>query len=186
MKVLLDACVLYPPLLREFLLALMRADLFTGLWSARILEEWARAAARRGPEDEAAARRAIAALITEFPAAFVPAGGAGAEGDIEAELAAASRRYDRADLHVMASAQAGGADVLLTYNISDFPRAAMDRLGFTLRHPDSFLWELWSGAPHAVEKSLAEAEAAVPNIEAGRNGRLRRLHLPRLAKALRG
>ncbi|MBL3553988.1 PIN domain-containing protein, partial [Rhodovulum sulfidophilum] len=44
MKVLLDACVLYPTVLREILLGVARRGGFTPLWSARILEEWARAA----------------------------------------------------------------------------------------------------------------------------------------------
>jgi len=43
MRVVLDACVLYPPVLREILLGAASAGLYDPLWSERILEEWARA-----------------------------------------------------------------------------------------------------------------------------------------------
>jgi hypothetical protein len=46
MRVLIDACVLYPTVMREVLIGVAAKGLFTPLWSARILEEWARAAAR--------------------------------------------------------------------------------------------------------------------------------------------
>jgi len=50
MKVVLDACVLYPTVLREVLIGVARAGLFVPLWSDRILEEWARATRRLGIE----------------------------------------------------------------------------------------------------------------------------------------
>ena len=43
MKVFLDACVLYPTVLREILIGCARAELYRPLWSPRVLEEWARA-----------------------------------------------------------------------------------------------------------------------------------------------
>ena len=48
MRVVIDACVLYPTVLREIVLGVARADLITPLWSDRLLEEWARTAARHG------------------------------------------------------------------------------------------------------------------------------------------
>ena len=48
MRVLLDACTLYPTVMREILIGVARAGYYTPLWSDRILEEWARAAARFG------------------------------------------------------------------------------------------------------------------------------------------
>ena len=63
MKVLVDACVLYPTVLREIVLDVAKTGYFEPLWSERILEEWRRAALRNGhPEiadsEVAAARRA--------------------------------------------------------------------------------------------------------------------------------
>jgi hypothetical protein len=62
MKAVLDACVLYPTVLREILIGCARAGLYTPLWSARILEEWARATVKQGPGAEAVARGEVAAL----------------------------------------------------------------------------------------------------------------------------
>jgi hypothetical protein len=55
LRVVLDACVLYPTVMREVLLGCAARGLFVPLWSPRLLEEWARAAARLGPEGEAVA-----------------------------------------------------------------------------------------------------------------------------------
>ncbi|MEM6276609.1 MAG: PIN domain-containing protein, partial [Pseudomonadota bacterium] len=62
MKILLDACVLYPTVQREILLKTARAGVFTPLWSDRILEEWRRAAARHGPVGEAQGGGGIAVM----------------------------------------------------------------------------------------------------------------------------
>ncbi len=72
MKLLLDACVLYPTVLREILIGCARAGLYTPpLWSARILEEWARATVKLGPQAEVFARGEIAMLRAVFPNAEV-------------------------------------------------------------------------------------------------------------------
>ena len=41
MRVLIDACVLYPTVMREVVLGVAAQGLFTPRWSPRILEEWA-------------------------------------------------------------------------------------------------------------------------------------------------
>ena len=50
MRAVLDTCVIYPTVMREMLLGAARMGHFTPVWSARILEEWARAAGKLGPE----------------------------------------------------------------------------------------------------------------------------------------
>ena len=61
-RILLDACVLYPTVMREMLIGVAGKGAFTPLWSPRILEEWARAARKIGPTGEAQARSEIALL----------------------------------------------------------------------------------------------------------------------------
>ena len=119
-RILLDACVLYPTVLREILIGCAAAGLFEPLWSARLLEEWARAAARLGPEGEAVARGEIAALRAAFPGAEVRV----PEGS--------ERRLwlpDPDDVHVLAAAVAGRADAILTANAQGLPEGRPGRGG---------------------------------------------------------
>ena len=56
-RILIDACVLYPTVMREVVMGAAKAGLFRPVWSERILEEWARAAIKLGPMGEMQARR---------------------------------------------------------------------------------------------------------------------------------
>lgn len=178
MKVLLDACVLYPTVLREILLCVARAGLYTPLWSPRILEEWARAARKIGPEGEPQARAEIALLRAAWPGAEV----APRAGD-EARL----WLPDPADVHVLAAAIAGSADAILTFNAGDFPCGTLEEEGLRREAPDGFLHALWLEAPEAVAGCVSRVhdEACRLSGEAlDRRKLLKRARLPRLGKAL--
>ncbi len=178
MRVLLDACVLYPTVMREVLLAVAARGLFRPLWSARILEEWALAARRLGPAGEALARGDIALLRAAHPGAEVPP----APG-LEARL----WLPDANDIHVLAAAVAGSADILLTVNASDFPRHILAEEGLARRDPDGFLWQLWSDDPDAVAQAAEDVRARAEALS-GEPQPMRKLlkkaRLPRLGKAL--
>ncbi|MCB2134410.1 MAG: PIN domain-containing protein [Rhodobacteraceae bacterium] len=178
MKVLLDACVLYPTVLREILIGAARAGLFTPLWSERILEEWARATRKLGPEAEVLARGDIARLRAAFPKSSVPQ----SPGQ-EARL----HLPDPDDIHVLAAAISGHADVILTFNAADFPRHVLAEEGIERRDPDGFLWQLWSEAPErlgpVIEEIRAEAERLSGQAQPLR-ALLKRAGLPRLGKAM--
>lgn len=178
-RVLLDACVLFPTVLREMLLGTAATGAFVPLWSARILEEWARATRRLPEGAEAVARAEIARLGHDWPQAAVPA-----DPDLEAALALP----DPADRHVLAAAITGGAQVLMTLNRSDFPTRTLGRHGLILRAPDGFLVELAD-----TGMDLAAVAAAVQTRAERASGRaqplrplLKRAGLPRLAKRLGG
>jgi predicted nucleic acid-binding protein len=177
-KVVLDACVLYPTVLREILTGAAGAGLFTPLWSDRILEEWARATRKLGAGAEAVARGEVALLRAAFPAACVPARPA-----IEARLTLP----DDNDRHVLAVAVAAGADAILTFNAADFPRHLLAEEGLVRRDPDGFLWELWSHHPQAVSQAVDAVRARTERLS-GRpqplRALLKRAKLPRLGKAM--
>ena len=61
---------------------------------------------------------------------------------------------DRAARHVLAAAVAGGADVIVTWNIRHFPPSACRRLGVVVESPDEFLAKLHGNDPDAVEVGL--------------------------------
>ncbi|RAP41409.1 PIN domain-containing protein [Rhodovulum viride] len=178
MKVLLDACVLYPTVLREVVLKVAGQGLFTPLWSARILEEWARAARKIGPTGEAQARAEIALLRAAWP---------GAEVAPKAALEARLWLPDPNDVHVLAAAVAGGADAILTLNARDFPGHLLEAEGLVRAAPDGFLMDLWLADPGPVERAVAEVHAAAERM-AGEpmalRALLKRARLPRLGKAL--
>ncbi|MGC9419783.1 MAG: RSP_2648 family PIN domain-containing protein [Rhodovulum sp.] len=178
MKVLLDACVLYPTVLREILLGVAAEGLFNPLWSARILEEWARAARKIGPTGEAQARAEIALLRAAWPGAeVVPKHG------LEARL----WLPDAADVHVLAAAVAGHADLLVTFNARDFPRQILEEEGLRREAPDAFLMTLWLSRPEAVERVVTRVHAEAERLSGEAiplRALLKRARLPRLGKAL--
>jgi hypothetical protein len=176
MRAFLDACVLYPTVLREVLLAVAGDGLFQPLWSPRVTEEWVRAAARLGPGQEAIARGEAAILDLRFPAARVPE--AAGEGIVLPDLA---------DAHVAAAARAAGADVIVTLNLRDFPPRTLAALGLVAEHPDAFLHALWRQHPAEVARAAGTVRAEAERLS-GQPQPLRpllkRAALPRLGKAL--
>lgn len=178
MKVLLDACVLYPTVMREVLLAAAAAGLYRPLWSARILEEWARAARKLGPEGEAQARGEGAMIRAAWP---------GAEVVWPPSLEARLWLPDPADTHVLAAAIAGSADLIVTLNARDFPRNLLAEEGLERRDPDLFLLDLFHAAPEAVARAVEPVRLEAERLS-GEAWDIRRLlkkaHLPRLGKAL--
>ncbi|MBK5935082.1 PIN domain-containing protein [Rhodovulum imhoffii] len=178
MKVLLDACVLYPTVLRELLLAVAAKGLFTPLWSARILEEWGRAARKLGPVGEAQARGEIALLRAAWPDSEV----VGQDG-----LAARLWLPDPADIHVLAAAISGSAEILLTFNARDFPRHILEAEEVQRKNPDAFLMGLWYGAAEDVTDAVRGVHAtacAMAGETLDLRALLKRARLPRLGKAL--
>ncbi|WP_096786010.1 RSP_2648 family PIN domain-containing protein [Rhodobacter sp. CZR27] len=178
MRVVLDACVLFPTVLREILLGVAARGLYTPLWSERILEEWARATRRLGPAAEVQARAEVAAVKAAFPKAMVlPQPG------LESRL----HLPDEADIHVLAAAIGSHADAILTFNAADFPRGVLAAEGLARRDPDGFLWELWSSHPETVATIVREVHAkaeAIAGAPLSLRALLKRARLPRLAKAL--
>jgi len=179
MKAVIDACVLYPTVLREITLGLARAGLIAPLWSERLLEEWARTAARHGGAvDETLARGEIAALGAGFPAALVAPDPAR-----EAQL----WLPDGGDIHVLATAITGGADTILTLNLRDFPRSELGPHGIEAVHPDAAFYGLWLEAPEVVAGVVAAVRGKAETLSGEvlpLRGLLKRARLPRLAKAL--
>ena len=178
MRVVLDACVLYPTLLRELVMGWAAEGGFTPLWSVRILEEWRRAAARNGPRDAEIAAAEIAGLRTEFP---------DAEVKVVAETIEKVHLPDLDDIHVLAAAIDGGADEILTLNLRDFPTNALAAHGIIRRHPDEFLLEALHADPVRVRALVDRvlARAASFGIDTtNRRKLLKRAKLPRFAKAL--
>lgn len=178
MKAVLDACVLYPTVLREILQGAGVAGLFQPVLSERILREWVLATAKLGPEAPVIAAGEAAGFRAAFPRGLVRD-----HPEIEARLVLP----DPNDRHVLASAIASGADAIVTFNAQDFPGHVLAAEGITRRDPDGFLWELQSRHPEAmagiVEAVRAKAEA-ISGQPVALKALLKRARLYRLAKAM--
>lgn len=178
MKVMLDACVLFPTVLREVLLSVARAGLYRPLWSPRVLEEWARATRKFDKAAELEARGAGALMGAEWPGASVRIGAA-TEGKLWLP--------DPNDVHVLAAAIDGAADRLVTFNLRDFPRREVAEWDIRAENPDAFLHGLWVQAPDAVSQAVAQVHAEAERRmgePVDLRGLLKRARVPRLAKAL--
>ncbi len=179
MRILIDANVLYPTILREIVLGCASAGLFEARWSARIVEEWARAAAKLSPEQEIWARGEAAAANARFPQALVR---------VPEDLANRLWLPDPNDVHVLAAAIAGHCDAILTMNAQDFPRGLLAEEGLQRLDPDNFLLGLADTDRAAVlavvEASVAEAKRLSGNEDWTVRSILKKIRMNRLAKAL--
>lgn len=178
MRVMIDACVLYPTVMREVFLGCAAKGLFAPRWSARILEEWARAAGKLGPAEEVWARGEIAALQAKFPRAEV-------RYDTALE-----RQYwlpDPADIHVLTAAVVGSCDAILTMNAKDFPKNILGDEALLRWDPDGFARQLLDDTPDEVA-GVAQAVLAEANRLSDTPWTMRALmkkaRLPRFGKAL--
>jgi len=130
-----DACVLHPAELRDFLMWLARARLFRAKWTEKIHEEWTRSIIRRFPESESEVRRTklqrtVALMNSAIPDSLV----SGYECLIEG-----IQLPDPDDRHVVAAAVFANAEVIVTFNLKDFPAVILKSLHVQAQHPDDFV-----------------------------------------------
>ena len=130
--VLIDACCLAGGLRRNMLLSLAEEGFYRVQWSARIMEETARAIGRisGGKADQ---QKQIDAMNQAFPEAMV-------EGfeDLERAFIADGLR-DADDAHVLAAAARSNASIIVTDNLKDFPAKILDSHGLEAKSADDFI-----------------------------------------------
>lgn len=151
---ILDACVIYPAMLRDILVRLSVKGLYRAKWSEMIHEEWIRSVADTLGKDPVALRntadlmnRAVLdCLIEDFDSIRV-----------EIDLP------DEDDRHVVQAAVRGRVDVIVTKNERDFPRSELEKLGILVEHPDTFVCHLLDLFPNEVCHTAGEMRAAYSN-----------------------
>jgi predicted nucleic acid-binding protein len=116
---MLDTSVLWPSLQRDFLLSLAVEGLYRPLWSTAILDELRYHEARKlvgHGHDRVLAEQRSQRLVNQMSTAFDDA--------IVANWEALEGTFGLPDIddeHVVAAALVGGADVIVTSNLKDFP-----------------------------------------------------------------
>ena len=127
----LDASVLYPAPLRDLLLELAVSDIYRAKWSNAVHEEWISSVLKNRPNLTRAQpertrdlmnAHARDPLVTDFE-----------------QLIGILELPDPDDRHVLAAAIKCRADLIVTFNLNDFPAKVLDRWGIEAQHPDEFL-----------------------------------------------
>lgn len=146
--VFLDTNVLYPASLADTLLRLAEADVTRPHWSGDVMAELERNLAQRITAQKAARR--CRAMEEAFPEAMVT----GYEGIIE------GMENDPKDRHVLAAAVHSDCEVIVTFNLQDFPDSALAPHHLVAVHPDDFLLDQLDLYPQAVRRSLERQASA--------------------------
>lgn len=152
---LLDACVLYPAPLRDILLRLALADLYRAKWSEEIHEEWMRNLAANRPDIPWERIEGIRQLMDSHARDALVQG--------HKPLVAGLELPDPQDRHVLAAAIAARADLIVTYNLKDFPPGSIGQYGIEVQHPDQFLLHQLDLAPDLVCAVVRELRAGLKN-----------------------
>jgi len=129
----LDACVLFPPSLRDTLLRAASADLYRIQLTDDILEEVRRNVVKSAEVPEHKAQRLIDKIREEFSDAMITHHKPLIEG----------MPNNKKDRHVLAAAIASRAQIVVTQNLKDFPQSILAPFEVEAQSPDDFLTMLF-------------------------------------------
>lgn len=127
--VVLDTNVLIPYYLRDLLLWMAWADMFTPKWSPHIIEEWKKYYRDKG-ESEKEIDEKINPVINHFGFAMV---------DDYEKIIDVIELPDPNDRHVVAVGIRTNANQIVTCNLKDFPNDYLLQFGLGVKGPDEFL-----------------------------------------------
>lgn len=152
---LYDACVLYPAPLRDLLMQLALTDLFRAKWTDTIHDEWMRNVLAQRPdltrEQLERTRNLMNAHVRDaLVEGYEP-------------LIATLNLPDPDDRHVLAAAIRARCDVIVTFNLADFPAEALKAHGLEAQHPDEFIAHLIDLAPETVTLAARTCRARLQN-----------------------
>jgi hypothetical protein len=177
--VLYDACVLYSAPLRDLLMQLALTGLFQARWTVRIHDEWTRNVLANRPDLAPASLARCRRLMDEHvPDCLVT--------DYEA-LIPTLTLPDPDDRHVLAAAIHGGADIIVTFDLGDFPASVLGPFHVEAVHPDEFFARLWEESAEAVLQAARLHRASLkrpPKTPAEYLATLAQCRLPELVARL--
>lgn len=151
-SVVYDACVLYPTPLRDLLIRLAVTDLFRAHWTDEINHEWINALLRTGRYAPEKLEKVRQLMNTHVRDAIVT--------DYE-KLIPVLKLPDLNDRHVLAAAIHCQADVIVTFNLKDFPAKALQLYAIEAIHPDDFLCYQLDLSPKLVCKAIKQQKLAL-------------------------
>lgn len=160
-----DTNVLYGATLNDLLLWLADAGAFRPLWSSDVLEELERNLVANG-FDKAAIEHRIATMEKYFPDAMID----GYDDLID------GMKCEPKDRHVLAAAVRAHAEVLVTFNLKDFPTESTERFepGLTIGTLEHLV-ATYPSRSSTTTKSCTVAEFRLTEISHSRSPRV---HIP--------
>src|SRR5699024_1436421 len=152
---ILDACVLYPASLRDLLLRLAAEDLYRPKWTDEINDEWKRnLLENRDDLEEDTLNHTIRLMNNAFRDAKV---------SNYKKFIEVINLPDPNDRHVLAAAVRCGADLVVTDNLKDFPKAQLSQFDVEAQEPDTFIQNLIDLDTEASCRALKKQREALKN-----------------------
>ncbi|WP_175049931.1 PIN domain-containing protein [Paraburkholderia sediminicola] len=150
-----DACVLYSQPLRNLLMRLALTDLYRARWTPAIHDEWTRNLIANRPDlDPVKIYRVRDLMDAHVRDALV---------DNYEHLMPAIDLPDPDDAHVVAAAVHCGAELIVTFNLKDFPVDALSTFNVAAQHPDDFIADLFDLNQAKVLEAMAEHRKSLKN-----------------------
>lgn len=135
-SVILDACVLYPAVVRDAAMRLALTDLFKARWTDEIHDEWITALLRETKEDGS---QKFSKDILHRTRDLMDKGVRDAKVTGYEYIIPAIELPDPDDRHVVAAAIHSNANAIITYNLKDFPQEYLEKnFNLEIIHPDDF------------------------------------------------
>lgn len=175
---LLDTNALFSATLSDTLLRCAEEELFRPLWSQDILDELQRILIREAGLTADKTQRRINRMQAAFPTAQVQ----GYESLIQA------MSCDAKDRHVLAAAVKASAQVIVTFNVRDFPPSSVAAFGIGVVTPDSFLMDQLDLYPDRLRRAIDKQLKASRQPRLTKDellSRLQRAGVPGFAQVLR-
>jgi len=169
---LLDACVLYPPSLRDLLMWLGTVGAYEPRLTDDIHAEWIRHVLADKPQVTPAQLERTRRLMNQVSPNCLVSG-------YEARIPLLTLP-DADDRHVLAAAIAAQAAVLVTFNLPDFPAALLAPYGIAPLHPDIFLSALFEDEPALFLQAVQRHRASLRNPPKDADEYLQTLQVNRL------
>jgi PIN domain len=153
--VVYDACVLYSAPLRDLFVQLATVRIFQAKWTELIHDEWTRNLLIKRPDLNVDRLARLRILMNEsVPDALVT--------DFE-HLIPSLELPDLDDRHVFAAAITANANIIVTFNLKDFPASILHRHGIVAKHPDVFLSDLIEQNPEQVLEAVEKIRSRLKN-----------------------
>ncbi|GHU10539.1 PIN domain-containing protein [Betaproteobacteria bacterium] len=155
LTVIYDACVLYPAPLRDFLMRLALTDLYRTCWTNMIHDEWTRNVLKQRPDLKAEDLERTRSLMNAHARDSLITG--------FEHLIPSVELPDANDRHVVAAAIHGGASLIVTFNLRDFPPEQLKPHSLAAQHPDDFISGLFDLHATKVCEAASNHRRALKN-----------------------